>query len=92
MPGHTEADFERAIQHGLTTHDRYQTRAPSAFDPATALFPDDVIGFIRDSQAVRWGQLEAMLKDRTAAMVLDSLVKELASKGALGVLRHGFKC
>ncbi|WP_210246086.1 type I restriction endonuclease subunit R [Methylobacterium gnaphalii] len=33
-----------------------------------------------------------MLKDRTSAMVLDSLAKELASKGALGVLRHGFKC
>ena len=33
-----------------------------------------------------------MLKDRTAATVIDSLTKELASKGALGVLRHGFKC
>ena len=33
-----------------------------------------------------------MLKERTAATVLDSLVKELQSKGALGVLRHGFKC
>jgi type I restriction enzyme R subunit len=37
-------------------------------------------------------QLEAMLKDRTAATVIDSLTKELASKGMLGVLRHGFKC
>ena len=92
MVGHTEADFERAIEHGLITGDRYLKRAPSAFDPASALFPEDVIGFIRDSQPARWGQLEAMLKDRTAAMVLDSLTKELASKGALGVLRHGFKC
>ncbi|MFX9065573.1 hypothetical protein ABTN38_19350, partial [Acinetobacter baumannii] len=71
---------------------RYQKRAPAAFDPATALFPEDVIGFIRDSQPARWGQLEAMLKDRTAATVVDSLTKELESKGALGVLRHGFKC
>ena len=65
---------------------------PDAFDPATALFPDDVIGFIRDSQPTRWAQLEAMLKDQTAATVIDSLTKELASKGTLGVLRHGFKC
>ena len=92
MAGHTEHAFESAIKHGLITGDRYQTRAPDAFDPATALFPDDVIGFIRDSQPARWGQLEAMLKDRTAGMVIDSLTKELASKGALGVLRHGFKC
>ena len=92
MAGHTEADFETAIEHGLVTLDRYQKRAPVDFDPTTGLFPDDIVGFIRDSQPARWGQLEAMLKDRTSAMVLDSLTKELASKGTLGVLRHGFKC
>ena len=92
MANHDERAFEIAIEHGLITHDHYQKRAPSAFDPATALFPDDVIAFIRASQPTRWAQLEAMLKDRTAAMVIDSLAKELASKGALGVLRHGFKC
>ena len=92
MNNHTEHAFETAIEHGLITRDRYQKREPGGFDPETALFPDDVIGFIRDSQPARWAQLEAMLKDKTAAMVIDSLNKELASKGALGVLRHGFKC
>jgi type I restriction enzyme R subunit len=92
MPGHTEIDFERAIEYGLITHDRYDRGNPSAFDPVTALFPDDVIGFIRDSQPTRWTQLEAMLEDRTAATIIESLTKELASKGSLGVLRHGFKC
>jgi type I site-specific restriction-modification system R (restriction) subunit len=51
-----------------------------------------VIAFIRASQPARWDQLEAMLKERTAATIIDSLTKELASKGTLGVLRHGFKC
>lgn len=92
MAGHTETAFESAIEYGLTTGDRYQKRTPDAFDPETALFPEDVIGFIRDSQPTRWEQLEAMLKDRTAATIIDSLTKELVSKGALGVLRHGFKC
>ena len=92
MSGHTENDFERAIEYGLITADRYQKRAPETFDPATALFPEDVIGFLRDSQPARWTQLEAMLKDRTAVTVIESLTKELASKGTLGVLRHGFKC
>lgn len=92
MTGHTEHAFESAIEHGLITGDRYQKRAPETFDPATALFPEDVIGFLRESQPVRWSQLEAMLKDRTAKTVIDSLTKELASKGSLGVLRHGFKC
>jgi hypothetical protein len=37
----------------------------------------------------RFGGVRA---NRTAATIIDSLTKELASKGALGVLRHGFKC
>jgi type I restriction enzyme, R subunit len=92
MAGHTEIDFEHAIEYDLLTHDRYSKGDPAAFDPATALFPGDVIDFIRNSQPARWGQLEAMLKDQASVTVIDSLAKELASKGALGVLRHGFKC
>jgi type I restriction enzyme R subunit len=92
MAGHTEADFERAIEHGLLQTKRYSKGDPKAYDAAMALFPGDVIAFIQESQSARWEQLEAMLKDLTAATVLDSLTKELTSKGTLGVLRHGFKC
>ncbi len=92
MAGHTESDFEHAIEYGLIVNGGYAKGDPKTFNPATALFPDEVIAFIRDSQPARLAQLEAMLKDRTAATIIDSLTKELASKGTLGVLRHGFKC
>lgn len=92
MAGHTETDLERGIEYGLLQTKRYAKGDPKAYDAALALFPDDVIAFIRASQPVRLEQLEAMLKERTTATVLDSLTKELASKGTLGVLRHGFKC
>lgn len=92
MPGHTEYDFEHAIAYGLTKGGGFNKGKPQDFDAVTALFHDDVIAFLKASQTARWGELEAMLKERTKATVLDSLVKELASKGALGVLRHGFKC
>lgn len=92
MPGHTEHDFEHAIEYSLINNGGFTKGSSTSFDPASALFPDDVVGFICASQSVRWAELEAMLKERTAATVLDSLVKELHSKGALGVLRHGFKC
>ena len=91
MAGHTEHAFETAIEYGLIQKGGYAKGDPKTFDAATALFPDEVIAFIRASQPARWAQLEAMLKDRAAATVIDSLTKELASKGALGVLRHGFK-
>lgn len=92
MPSHTEHAFETAIEAGLTVHGGYQRRAPGAFDEALALFPDDVIGFLQESQPSRWSQLAALLGEKTSATVLDSLTKELDLKGALHVLRHGFKC
>jgi type I restriction enzyme R subunit len=55
MPNHTELAFETAIEHSLLTQGGYQKRPPTAFDPVTALFPFDVIDFIRESQPTRWG-------------------------------------
>jgi type I restriction enzyme, R subunit len=92
MPSHTERDFETAIEYGLIDGGGFKKGDPKAFDPVTALFPDDVIGFVHASQPTRWAELEGMLKESTAVTIIDSLAKELQSKGTLGVLRHGFKC
>ncbi|RUU62925.1 type I restriction endonuclease subunit R, partial [Mesorhizobium sp. M7A.T.Ca.TU.009.01.1.1] len=92
MSGHTESDFETAIEAGLLGAGGYASRSPTAYDEAMALFPDDVTGFLKDSQAAKWAQLEALLGSKTAATVLDSLAKELDVKGTLHVLRYGFKC
>jgi len=92
MSGHTERDFEIAIEAGLIGAGGYTKRDAAAYDEALALFPEDVTSFLRDSQAVKWGQLEALLGDKAQATVLNDLAKELEIKGTLHVLRHGFKC
>ena len=92
MSGHSELAFETAIEAGLTSAGGYEKRDATAYDEALALFPDDVTGFLQDSQPAKWGQLEALLGDKTRATVLDSLSKELEIKGTLHVLRYGFKC
>ena len=92
MSSHTERAFETAIEAELTSSGGYEERNPNAFDEELALFPDDVSGFLKDSQPTKWKVLEALLGPKTAATVLDSLSKELALKGTLHVLRHGFKC
>ena len=92
MPGHTERDFEKAIEAGLTDSGGYEKRPPSAFDETLTLFPDDVVGFLKDSQPAKWKSLGTLLGPKTAATVLDALSKELDFKGTLHVLRHGFKC
>jgi type I restriction enzyme R subunit len=92
MSAHTEKAFETAIEAGLIGAGGYALRTPAAYNEALALFPDDVTGFLKESQMVKWGQLEALLGAKTKATVLDSLSKELDIKGTLHVLRHGFKC
>lgn len=91
MSGHTERDFEVAIEAGLIGVGGYEKRAASAYDEAVALFPDDVIGFLQASQPLKWDALQKMLGTKTAETVLGDLVKELDIKGSLHVLRHGFK-
>ena len=54
MSGHTECDFETAIEAGLTSSGSYETRNPSAYDEALAFFPEDVSGFLKDSQPAKW--------------------------------------
>lgn len=92
MPGHTEHAFESAIEAGLLGSGGYEKRPATDFDESIALFPTDVVGFLRESQSTRWEQLESLLGARTEATVLDALAKELETKGTLHVLRHGFKC
>ena len=92
MSGHNEHAFETAIEAGLLAAGGYEKRSPADYDEALALFPADVAGFIRDSQPVRWQQLQTLLGARLEATLLDALTKELETKGTLHVLRHGFKC
>ena len=92
MSGHAERDFETAIEAGLIGAGGYAKRAPTAYDEALALFPNDVTDFLKESQTTKWRQLEALLGAKTEATVLDGLAKELDIKGTLHVLRHGFKC
>lgn len=92
MSGYSELAFETEIEASLTNSGGYEKRDATDYDEALALFSDDVTGFLQDSQPAKWGQLEALLADKTRATVLDSLSKELEIKGSLHVLRYGFKC
>ena len=92
MSGHTERAFETAIESGLTGSGGYEKRNSGAFNESIALFPDDVTGFLEDSQGAKWDALRVLLGKNAASIVLDSLSKELHLKGTLHVLRHGFKC
>jgi type I restriction enzyme R subunit len=88
---HTERRFEDAIEIELCARG-YDRGDPNKYDAERALFPRDVIDYIKVSQAKKWKSLVDLQDDAAEITLLDALVKELAAKGALHVLRHGFKC
>lgn len=89
---HREIDFENDIEHALINGGGYQQGDPHTYDPQTALFPADVVAFVQQTQPKIWARLIQLDAAKAPAMLLDSLVKELAAKGALAILREGFKC
>jgi type I restriction enzyme R subunit len=90
---HREIDFENAIEQDLLTLSGYaKGLTPVDYDAERALFPKDILGFVQATQEHFWKRMVALNKDKAGEVLLDSLVKELDSKGMLAVLREGFKC
>jgi type I restriction enzyme, R subunit len=89
---HKEIDFENDIEQALVTKGGYFKGDPAAYDPQTALFPAEVVAFVQKTQPKVWERLIKLDVAKAASVLLDSLVKELAAKGALAILREGFKC
>ena len=55
------------------------------------MFPAQVFAFIQDTQPKLWAEMKAQHAAGLEALLLATLVKELDAKGALHVLRHGFR-
>ncbi len=91
---HREKAFESAIEHHLITSGGYVKGGPKTYDAERALFPQEVLAFVRATQEKEWAYLENLQKDRAEQMLLDDLCRALNSEheGCLSVLRHGFKC
>lgn len=89
---HKEIDFEKDIEHTLVNQGGYEKGDPNTYDPDIALFPADVVTFVQKTQPKIWTRLTQLDAAKASSMLLDSLVKELAAKGALAILREGFKC
>jgi type I restriction enzyme, R subunit len=89
---HKEINFEDDIQQALITHGGYTIGNPNDYDPDRALFPPDLLHFIQTTQPQIWQRLTQANPTQAQTILLDSLTKELHSKGALSILRQGFKC
>ena len=91
MNSTSEAAFETAIE-AVLLNDGYEKLASGAFDPERAIFPDEALRFIRETQGKTWDKLEALHGVETGERIVQALCKWLDTHGVLTTLRHGFKC
>lgn len=88
---HHECELERYIVKQLELAG-WLVGTSSAYNPGIALFPEDVINWLQESQPEAWDKLQRLNGASTNKIVLDRLVKTLESKqgGTVHVLRRGF--
>ena len=87
----SEQAFETVIEaHLLATG--YESIAGGGFDRDRAIFPEETLAFIRETQPGEWAKLERLHGDRTGEQILGDLCKWMDQHGSLATLRHGFKC
>ena len=84
-----EITFESDICAHLADSDWLYSADDTGYDRERALFPEDAIDWIRDTQPDAWKSLQAF--HATETVFLDRLVKVLTTEGTLHVLRNGFK-
>lgn len=89
---HREENFEDTIDRELQELCGYEKGNSDDYDPKTALFPAEIIAFIKETQPKTWSRLANTSGGNAEQNIIDSLVKELKSRGMLDVLRNGFKC
>ncbi len=87
----TEHAFETYVTEILLTRGGWKCGSIAEWDKERALFPAQVFAFIEATQPKLWAGMRALHADGLEALLLTTLVKELDAKGALHVLRHGFK-
>jgi type I restriction enzyme R subunit len=86
----TEKAFESYVEQMLLSKG-WQQGEVSDWDQERALFPQLVTEFIAVTQPVLWEAMRGQHGGQLESMVITALLRELAIKGLLHVLRHGFK-
>lgn len=85
-----ESIFQRAIADYLTGHG-WVEGSPDRYDRTLALYPEDLINYIRQTQPEVIERLTKFYHEQTEAMLLKRAAEQMDKHGTLHVLRHGFK-
>ncbi|MGF7212397.1 type I restriction enzyme R subunit [Skermanella aerolata] len=90
MSLHREVEFENDICRHLAAHGWLYNPADAAtYDRKRALFPTDVLAWVRETQPKAWEGLTKSHGTAAEAVLLDRIRKQMDDRGTLDVLRFG---
>ena len=90
MSLHKEIAFEDGICAHLAAQDwLYEADAATRYDRARALYPEDLIAWVREAQPDAWAALEKSHGVAAGTMLADRLRAALDKQGTLELLRAG---
>lgn len=89
---HKEIHFEDEICNHLAAHCwTYTPRVSADYDRTRALFPEDVLVWVQQTQPAAWEALAKAFGARAEEVLLDRLRDQLNTRGTLEVLRSGIE-
>jgi len=62
----------------------------SGYDKDYALYPEDLVAWLKNTQPTKWEKLEALNGAKATSVLMDRLEKALEKQGTVNVLRRGF--
>ena len=87
---HREKHFEAYIVQQLAARGWLVGETPG-YDQNHALYPEDLVEWIKATQPAKWDKLVAQNGDKAVATLMDRLAQALDKDGTVQVLRNGIK-
>jgi type I restriction enzyme R subunit len=91
---HTERVFENELCEHLASHGwtvRTHLQNATSYSRELALFPDDLLAFVKETQGAEWDKFKAWHNGDSDAAFIKRVAEQLDKHGTLHLLRHGFK-
>ena len=90
MADSRESQFQQDIIDQMVASG-WLTGPASGYDPATALYSEDLLGFVQEAYHDRWEKFCKNNPQDPSGTLIKAVTRELDRHGTLEVLRHGFK-
>jgi len=92
MPSlHQEKHFEAELAEYLAAHGWLYSADDNGYDREMAIFPDDLIGYLKETQPIEWAKLKDWHNGSTEKLLLERICSVMDTDGSVAVLRHPVK-